>query len=276
MWFVPTPLAVVAGAASSHGNIAIAATRNLSSDEQFEALATGKVDAVVTAMDNVMDWNLRSGPKDFRIAAQLESTTPLTLVGQSGRDSLESLRGARILVDAPNNGFVVALRAMLAASGLNSDQYSLVPTGGVKERFDAMLRAEGNATLLGPPFDGMALQAGLVRIARVQDSYPHFPGQGLVVRAGMMDVLRPALAEWLSCLDAARQQLAGSAEAGRQALFAAGFPAGGVEAMMACMPHSLCPDPAGVRLLVQQRQDAGLPGADVEYESLVDLTALPA
>ena len=104
MWFVPSPVAVVADGLGLNAGITIEATRNPSSDAQFEALASGRVDGVVTAMDNVMDWNLREGPGDFRIVAQLESTTPLALVGQVGIRSLADFRGANILVDAPRNG----------------------------------------------------------------------------------------------------------------------------------------------------------------------------
>src|SRR6185503_17353641 len=118
LWFVPSPVAVVADASGLAAGVTLQAERNPSSDAQFEALASGQADAVVTAMDNVMDWNLRQGPQDFRVVAQLERTTPLTLVGQRGRAGLADLRGATLLVDAPRNGFIVALRAMLAEEGI--------------------------------------------------------------------------------------------------------------------------------------------------------------
>ena len=50
-WFVPSPLAVVADAWQLAAGVALQAERNPSSDAQFEALAAGRVDAVVTAMD---------------------------------------------------------------------------------------------------------------------------------------------------------------------------------------------------------------------------------
>src|SRR4051812_18041143 len=161
LWFVPSPVAVVASALKLAPGVTLRAERNPSSDAQYEALASGEVDAVVTAMDNVMDWNLRPGVQDLRIVAQLEHTTPLTLVAQKGCTRLEDLRGATILVDAPRNGFIVALRAMLAERGIGPDAYSLERVGGVKERHDALVGGRGDATLLGPPFDAMALQAGL-------------------------------------------------------------------------------------------------------------------
>ncbi|MEJ8814679.1 ABC transporter substrate-binding protein [Variovorax ureilyticus] len=276
LWFVPSPIAVVVESLRLAPGVELHAERNPSSDAQFEALATGRVDAVVTAMDNVMDWNLRQGPGDFRIVAQMEQTTPLTLVGQPGRRDLEALRGSTILVDAPRNGFIVALRAMLAEEGVGPDDYALQPVGGVKERFDALVAGQGDATLLGPPFDVMALQAGLRRIASVQERYPAFPGQGLVARAGSLERLRPTLTAWLDGLDGARERMGNDPSSAREALIQAGFPPPAVEAMLRATPSTLRPDVAGVKLLIEQRRRVGLPGADTDYNALVDGTLLPA
>lgn len=275
LWFVPSPAAVVADALDLNPEVTIEAERNPSSEAQFEALSSGKVDAVVTAMDNVMDWNLRDGPRDLRLVAQLEATTPLTLVGRKGCSRLADLRGATVLVDAPRNGFIVALRAMLAEEGITPDSYVLEPIGGVKERHDALVAGRGDATLLGPPFDGLALQAGLARIASVQERYPSFPGQGLVVSAATLERLRPTLRAWLEGLEAARKRMLGDPAAARGALEKAGFPAAAVDAMLRSAPASLRPDRAGVELLIAQRRSAGLPGAQTSYEALVDLSVLP-
>lgn len=274
LWFVPPPVALVAQTLTETMGFEFIARRNASSDEQFEALASNQADAVVTAMDNVMDWNLRQGPQDFRVVAQLERTTPLTLVGQKGRTTLEDLRAGTILVDAPRNGFVVALRAMLAEAGIESEAYALESVGGVKERHDAIVSGRGDATLLGPPFDAMAVEAGLNRIATVQERYPAFPGQGLVVSTAALGRLRPALSAWLRCLDSARQSIEKAPEAAQQALAMAGFPAAVAAAMLVATPTSLFPDRAGIELLIEQRRRAGLPDAATTYESLVESSLL--
>ena len=274
LWFVPTPIAVVAQDAALHDGIDIQAQRNPSSDAQFDALRDGEVDAVVTAMDNVMDWNLRPGPQDLRIAAQLERTTPLTLLGRPGLASLAELRRARILVDAPRNGFVVALLALAADAGLSVAELQLLPAGGVKERFDALLAGRGDATLLGPPFDAMALDAGLQRIASVQQRWPDFPGQGLVVSASAMDRLRPALRLWLAGLERARRLMSSDPGLCADALRRAGFPANAVDSLIATAPRSLVPDRAGIELLIRQRRAAGLPGAELGADDPIDLRAL--
>lgn len=274
LWFVPPAVALVAQTLSGATGVTLISRRNASSDEQFEALASNQADAVVTAMDNVMEWNLRKGPQDFRVVAQLERTTLLTLVGQKGHTTLENLRAATILVDAPRNGFVVALRAMLAEAHIGPEAYALESVGGVKERHDAIVSGRGDATLLGPPFDAMAIEVGLNRIATVQERYPAFPGQGLVVSAAALERLRPTLFAWLRSLESARQSMAKVPAAARQALAMAGFSAAAVDAVLSVTPASLFPDPAGIELLIEQRHRAGLPGAATTYEALVESSLL--
>jgi hypothetical protein len=273
LWFFPASLAVVAEHLELSSGLRLSAQRTPSSERQFEALAQGEVDAVVTAMDNVMDWNLRPGAQDLRIIAQLEKTTPLSLVGRAGLQQLTDLRGATLLVDALHNGFVVALRHLLHQAGLIPEDYTLRAVGGVQERMQAMLAGEGAATLLGPPFDAQALGQGLHRLASVQQHYPQFPGQGLVVSRSALPRLRPVLSHWLHGLEQARLQI-GSAAA-QQALLAAGYPAAALDQVVQWTPATLRPDPAGVQLLIAQRLAVGLPSAASDYASLVDDTLLP-
>lgn len=266
MWFVPPLLAMVA--ARDQRSMTTQAIRNRSSDEQFAALVAGEVDAVVTSMDNVIGWNRRAGPRDFRVVAQIERTTPLILVARAGRPDVCSLRGADILVDAPDNGFVTALKVMLSDAGIGADDYRLVPAGGVQERLEALLARQGVATLLGPPFDGMAVKAGFVRIATVQQSYPAFPGQGIVMRTG--SGAHGLVGSWLEDLERARQMVQERPSEARPAVVAAGVHIAAADAMIALNPPSLRPTPEGVALLVAHRRALDLAGADSDYEAIVD------
>lgn len=244
MWFVPLPLAVLAGQAP--GATTVQASRNPSSDAQFEALAGGEVDAVVTAMDNVIGWNRRAGPKDFRVVAQVERTTPLALVAARDRKSMAELRGANLLVDAMDNGFVIALRAMLREAGVDENGCRFTPAGGVTERYAALLEGRGDATLLGPPFMTQAVEAGLLQVASVQQAYPAFPGQGIVMRQA--SPARERIGAWLRELEQARQQT--------QDL------------------DSLRPTDEGIALLIEHRRLLGLPGGEDTYTHVVDTSLL--
>jgi len=266
MWFVPPLLALVA--AEDQQGVPVQGQRNRSSDEQFDALVAGDVDAVVTSMDNVIGWNSRPGPKDFRVVAQIERTTPLSLVARSGLAELKDLREANILVDAPDNGFVVALKAMLREAGLLTEEYRLTPAGGVKERFDALMSGQGDATLLGPPFAGSAIASGLVCLATIQEKYPHFPGQGVVTRKGNPGQEKVSL--WLAALERARIQITVAPEVAFKAVKNAGLPAQFAEGMIALNPDSLLPTHEGIALLVDHRWSLGLVGGDALYPTIVE------
>ena len=244
MWFVPAPL--LALATQAPGATALHARRTTSSDAQFAALAAGQVDAVVTAMDNVIGWNRRAGPQDFRVVAQVETTTPLFLFAAPGRARMAQLRGATVLVDAAENGFAIALRALLHAAGLEDGACHLREAGGVLERYQALLAGQGDATLLGEPFASQARAAGLVQIASVQETWPAFPGQGLVMRQD--SPARERIGAWLRELEQARLQLHD-------------------------LP-SLRPAREGVALLTGQRRLLGLPGGEDAYTDIVDTTLL--
>lgn len=246
MWFVPQPLAVLAAQAPQATSIR--ASRNPSSDAQFEALVAGEADAVVTAMDNVIGWNRRAGPRDFRVVAQVERTTPLALIGAPGRKNMADLHGANLLVDAVDNGFVIALRAMLRTAGIDENTCRLTPAGGVTERYEALLAGRGDATLLGQPFAGQAVEAGLTQIASVQQVWPGFPGQGIVMR--LASPARERIGKWLRELEQARRLT--------QDL------------------DSLWPTVEGVALLIRHRRLLGLPGAEDTYTNIVDATLLDA
>lgn len=274
MWFVAPALATIAAAMPPAQHRTLITIRNTSSDAQYDALAAGEVDVVVTAMDNVLAWNQRQGPRDFCIVAQIEATTPLTLVAQPGIRQIKDLAASNILVDSPDNGFVVALRAMLKDNGLDDSNYRLTPVGGVKERFDALLERKGEATLLGPPFDSLAVSKGMSAVAAIQVHYPVFPGQGVVMRRANK-AARPNVLGWLQGLEQARAAVSQNNGWAREVLTIAGLPEAAAQAMLDTTPTTLRPDEAGIALLIDHRKSLGLPGSLASYESVVDESLLP-
>lgn len=272
MWFVP-PAIAIAASWIDEPNFSLEASRTQSSDEQFDALVSGRVDAVVTSMDNILHWNQRPGPKDFVIVAQIESTTPLLVISSEQLTGLQDLNGANILVDAPENGFVIALRAMLDNAGLTLENYRLTPVGGVKERFDAIVGGQGDATLLGPPFDGVALDKGLHKVASVQAVYPNFPGQGVIVRKPTAET-NPALSTWIKLLNTALKTLPNDLERLCTTIIERGLPHQVIDPMLETLPTSLTPAIDGIKLLIQHRAQLGLIGSDVTYEQIVDLSLI--
>src|SRR6187397_1051744 len=90
-WFVEPALQHVGRALETVEEGMIHGTRAESSEEQLDGLLAGDTDVAVTAMDNVFAWRRRPGGAALRIVAQLERTTPLTVVGRPGYERLEQL-----------------------------------------------------------------------------------------------------------------------------------------------------------------------------------------
>lgn len=272
LWFVPPAIALSAPREPAAALVSAARTRG--SDQQFEELEAGVCDLAITAMDNVIGWNERSARGDYRIIAQVETTTPLCLITRPGMNSLSHLRGRKVLVDSPDNGFVVALLAMLLDAGIRRDELQLIPAGGVSERADALVAGDGDATLLGPPFERAVLQKGMVRLASVNEAYPSFPGQGVVVRQSRVEKLHDEICVWLGALEAGRRFARSEPARAVAAIAATGVPEPVAQAMLNAAPASLTPDEAGVAVLIAHRRALGLPGADSTYRGMVDATLL--
>lgn len=271
IWFVPPAVALIAQSRGllPEAGVAVKAAVTTSSDEQFEALRAGHMDVAITAMDNVMGWNSRGEGGDFAILAQIETTTPLTLMAAPHVTSSAGLAGRDVLVDSRHNGFVVALLNWLSDAGLDLADINLVEAGGVKERLQALVSCSGDATLLGPPFDGMAAAQGMLRLACINEAYPEFPGQGLVVRRSSLDRIAGELDAWVKALDAARRLGRADPRLAQSEIEASGFPGPAAVAMAAAIPETLRPDPRGLALLFAQRNRLGLPGAGGDWQDVV-------
>jgi ABC-type nitrate/sulfonate/bicarbonate transport system substrate-binding protein len=272
IWFIPP---AVHRAAERHGYLAAAGidvegVLTRSSDQQFEELRDGLQDAAVTAMDNVIHWNRRGGGGDFRIVAQVEADTGNTLVAAPGIGSISELAGKRLLVDSAENGFVVVLRALLADAGVDFDACTIIRAGGVKERLDAMLAGEGDGTLLGPPFIELGAARGLRSLAVASESYPTFPGQGIVVRASFIEQHGKKLEAWLAALEQGRAECRRDPAAVAQHIAAAGVPKASAEQLAGFVGKTLGVSRAGVELLIAQRRRLGLMGGDTAFDDLVD------
>jgi ABC-type nitrate/sulfonate/bicarbonate transport system substrate-binding protein len=276
IWFVPPVVHLVADRRGllAASQVAVEGRLTGSSDEQFAALRDGGCDAVVTAMDNVVMWNRREGGGGFRIVGQVEKTTAISLMARPEIDAISSLQGRRLLVDSAQNGFVVALRMLLADHGVDFDGGEVLQAGGVKERFAALLEANGDATLLGPPFSGMAEARGMRRLADVDAAYPGFPGQGIVVRSDLPGDRRDEVVRWLAALDQARAECRRHPGEAAAALAASGLGPAVAAALVGAVGETLTPDRAGVEMIVAHRRRLGLPGGDDAYEVLVDLAIL--
>jgi ABC-type nitrate/sulfonate/bicarbonate transport system substrate-binding protein len=123
--------------------------------EQLTELVAGKHDLVLTLMDNVVAYRSRQG----EVAAEGDSDL-IAVFGcddgfprfsaQSWVSSFEDLRGRTISVDAMTTGLAFLLRRLLAQKGIAETDLSIIPVGGVLQRWEAMVAGGHDATFLDP------------------------------------------------------------------------------------------------------------------------------
>ena len=261
--FVPPVSYLLAAELGFLRGVEVLPTRTPSSAEQLRALLAGEQDMVVTAIDNLFEWT-RAGA-DLRLVAQVEQTTQLGIHAGGDVESLADLAGCRFAVDAPDNGFALIAKRLLRDAGVEVDY---VVVGGVRERLDALLGGQVDATLLGPPFDKLAEQAGMRRVVDVNALLPELPGQGLVVRAELL--ASAELERYLGAL--VRGVAAGESMAdaeGIELLERCGYQAAATAAW-GTRARTLAVDQRGLGLLTGIRRSLGMLPPDIGLEELCD------
>ena len=261
--FVPPVSYLLAAELGFLRDVEVLPTRTPSSAEQLRALLAGEQDMVVTAIDNLFEWT-RAGA-DLRLVAQVEQTTQLGIHAGGDVESLADLAGCRFAVDAPDNGFALIAKHLLRDAGVEVDY---VVVGGVRERLDALLGGQVDATLLGPPFDKLAEKAGMRRVVDVNALLPELPGQGLVVRAELL--ASAELERYLGAL--VRGVAAGESMTdaeGIELLERCGYQAAATAAWGA-RARTLAVDQRGLGLLTGIRRSLGILPPDIGLEEICD------
>ncbi len=163
--------------------IEIALQETTGSMAQMTDFAKGNFDIAMTGFDNIVAYV--EGQGEAPIGAQTEffaflgsDNSFLSLAARPDIPSEDSLRGRTVSVDAATTGYAFVLYDLLARTGLEHGDYSIVKAGGMAQRFDALCRGEHSATMLSTPYDLMAKKAGLKILTRVE-----FPYQGNVAAA---------------------------------------------------------------------------------------------
>jgi ABC-type nitrate/sulfonate/bicarbonate transport system substrate-binding protein len=153
---LPMKAAIETGAFEQVG-LDVRCTRTGSSAQLRAGLRSGTLFAAQLAPDNLVAWAAEDGPL---IQAWLAgSNGPVELMSTRAR-GIGDLRGARIGVDAPDSGFVTLLGRLLANDGLSLEHVRLVPIGATRLRFEALLSAAIDGTMLTLPWSRLAERSG--------------------------------------------------------------------------------------------------------------------
>jgi ABC-type nitrate/sulfonate/bicarbonate transport system substrate-binding protein len=181
-----------------------------SSPSQFQALAAGELDAVLTSPDNLLAYrflpaNPLGSTRDVRIVSAVDRGLGLALYARPGVDSVADLRGTEVAVDVAASGFAFALYEILGRAGLSRRDYRVVELGSTPQRLQALLDGRCAATMLNAGNDLRADDARLVRLADVTEVASPYLGTVLAVQGepsalvlALADALRQTGAEVLS------------------------------------------------------------------------------
>lgn len=156
-------------------------TQTLSSEQIGSGLAEGTWDVGVCVMDNVIAWNDQYH-SDLVMLVQLERSTEMSFVAAGDIYTLKQAVAEPIAVDATTNGFVLVLYRALSRIGIDWRSCRFSEVGGVRHRFDSLMRGESCSTILIPPFDSLAQKEGHTVLWRGAEMAPHYPGQVIVAR----------------------------------------------------------------------------------------------
>jgi ABC-type nitrate/sulfonate/bicarbonate transport system substrate-binding protein len=240
----------------THG-LELEVERTRSATEQRGRVMSNDCDAALTAIDNLLAWDAEGD--DLRLVAQVEQTTVLDLVASPDIGSVAELRESTLAVDAVDSGFAIVLRWILAAHGIQPGEYRLQPEGGVKERLAALTARRADAGLLGPPWSGQALDAGLHGLTTVATALPQFPGIGLAVRASRLTELEVALKGYIASLERAADWAAtAERDEAIRLLMMAGFDGPGATQVLDVCPVTLVPSREGLELVFTMRRELGM------------------
>lgn len=163
-----------------------------------EALRKGEFDIGHTGADDVIAdvEAYGGGPSGLFLFMGLHSGL-LSLIGAPGMNTVESLRGKTLAVDAHASGFVFILEKLLRSKGFTAIDYNFVEVGGWEKRYEALLDGKFSGTLLTEPFIGNALARGCHLLARGDEIVPCYQATGGAAKRSWAEQHRDALVSYI-------------------------------------------------------------------------------
>jgi ABC-type nitrate/sulfonate/bicarbonate transport system substrate-binding protein len=190
-----------------------------SSTEQLDLWDNGQSDVMHTSPDHLLRQHHPRQP----VIVRRDGFGELSVYQRAERTDPAEITWA---VDGIDSGFAFVLRALLEdRAGVPAERQRLRTVGGTKERFDALQDAGSpiGGTTLHPPFDALAEQAGLRRLAGHLDTMRELLTQVTIVSRA--SAASPAVRCYLDVLDRAVEELvAGDEPLVERVLAAHGFP----------------------------------------------------
>ncbi|HLH27203.1 MAG TPA: ABC transporter substrate-binding protein [Chloroflexota bacterium] len=149
----------------------------------IQALVSGSVNIGGPSGDSVINAVERGGSgADLAMIAGEINKMAYQLVAGKDVQGYDDLRGKTLAVIGPQDGSTVILKRMLAAHGLQPDDYSFITVGGTANRAAAVQNGTAAAALIGQPQDFRLVADGYKSLGLSSDVVPEYPLDVMTVR----------------------------------------------------------------------------------------------
>ena len=148
---------------------------------QMIGLSEGKFQIAMTAVDNIVAYvegqgESPIGPQPEFFAFMGSDSGFLSLVTRPEIMRFSDLKSKTLSVDARTTGYAFVLFDMLRRGGLAPSDCNIVKVGGMVQRWEALREGKQDGTLLSTPFDVLAKEQGLNRLARATEMIGPYQG----------------------------------------------------------------------------------------------------
>jgi len=137
-------------------------------------MAEGRWDLTLSSADTMIA-RTTTDHVDFLIFMQAEEGLSAYLIGQSGVDSIEQLRGKLLAGDPGDSNLDLIRKKILRAHNIDDAEHDVEIIGSSPKRLEAFLQRRVAAAMLTPPSSDKALAAGGVVLAKAEDYVAHWP-----------------------------------------------------------------------------------------------------
>lgn len=137
-------------------------------------MAEGRWDLSLSSADTMIA-RTTTDRVDFLLFMQAEEGLSAYLIGQSGIDSIEQLRGKLLAGDPGDSNLDLIRKKILRSHHIDDKEHDVEIIGSSPKRLEAFLQRRVAAAMLTPPSSDKALAAGGVLLARAEDYVPHWP-----------------------------------------------------------------------------------------------------
>lgn len=137
-------------------------------------MAEGRWDLTLSSADTMIARATTDGV-DYLLFMQAEEGLDAYLIGRSGINSIEDLRGKLLAGDPGDSNLDLIRKKILHRHGIGENEYQVEIIGASPQRLEAFQQGRVTAAMLTPPSSEEAIAAGGKILARAADYVPNWP-----------------------------------------------------------------------------------------------------